>query len=98
LYPNEDVVFGILTASRFSIGRFLREGLGVKLRLTARHLFFNLAGIINRLSIPLCFHLPAESRRGDERTEGEGRKEGGRRTEGVKDGGRREGRRRKERK
>jgi hypothetical protein len=33
LYPNEDVVFGILKASRFSICRFLREGLGVRLKI-----------------------------------------------------------------
>ena len=32
-YPNKNVDFGILRAIPFSMGRFLREGLGVRLKL-----------------------------------------------------------------
>ena len=38
LYPNEDVLFGILKASHFSIWRFLRTGLGCQTNI--RHFAF----------------------------------------------------------
>jgi hypothetical protein len=33
LYPNEDVVFGILKASHFQYDSFLRERAGVRLKM-----------------------------------------------------------------